>query len=187
MSGVEGSPAFEPDTSCGDCVMCCEWLNIETGEFSKKAGILCSHCTGRGCGIYETRPKICRSFLCGWRVIPALGPDWRPDRSGVMILLVEKNVPPQYDGASTGFNFVVLGGTRAITRPGFAEYLTLLVSRRVAVYFSADSPKTLINEYLAPMAAGRDMEGARKMLLHIYGLHLQQRGIQFPGAVPLPP
>jgi hypothetical protein len=187
MSGAGDEAVFEPDTSCGDCVVCCEWLNIETEEFSKKAGTLCSHCTGSGCGIYQTRPKICRSFLCGWRLIPALGPDWRPDKSGVVMLLVEKDVPPQYDGAITGFNFVVLGGTRTITRPGFAEYLALLVSRKVAVYFSADSPKTLINDYLAPLGARGDMEGVRKMLLHIYGLHLEQRRMQFPDAKPLPP
>jgi hypothetical protein len=188
---MSGEPVFVPDTSCGECVMCCEWLNIEGEEFSKKAGVLCQHCTvgdsGGGCGIYETRPKICRAFFCGWRLIPALGPDWRPDKSKVIIMLVEKNVPPQYDGAMTGFNFVVLGGSQTILRPGFAEYLTLLVSRKVAVYLSADSPKTLINEYLAPLAARGDMEGARKMLLHIYGLHLQQRELQFPGSRPLPP
>jgi hypothetical protein len=55
MSGAaEG--AFELETSCGDCVLCCEWLNVETEEFSKKAGILCSHCSGQGCGIFESRP-----------------------------------------------------------------------------------------------------------------------------------
>ena len=187
MNGMREPPAFEPETSCGECVVCCEWLNIETEEFSKKAGILCQHCTGHGCGIYETRPSICRNFLCGWRVIPALGPDWRPDKSGVIILMVEKDVPPQYTGAMTGFNFVVLGGTETIMRPGFAEYLALLVSRKVAVYLSADTPRTLINEYLAPLAARDDMEAVRKMLLHIYGLHLQQRQTQFPGARPLPP
>ena len=33
-----------------------------------------------------TRPKICREFLCGWLLFPELGDDWRPDRSGVIIL-----------------------------------------------------------------------------------------------------
>ena len=184
---AELPPDFKLETTCGGCVACCEWLNIETEGLSKKAGVLCQHCTGTGCSIHTTAPKLCQEFFCGWRLIPALGPDWRPDRSGVMILLVEKDVPPQYDGAVTGFNFVVLGGSQAILRPGFAEYLALLVSRKVAVYLSADSPKTLINDNLAPLAARGDMDATRKMLLLIYGLHLQQRERLWPGGRALPP
>jgi hypothetical protein len=185
---VSGAPpAFELETSCGECVLCCEWLNVETEEFSKKAGVLCQHCTGGGCGIHATRPTVCRAFFCGWRLISGLGPEWRPDKSRVIIMVVEKDVPPQYVGAVNGLNFVILGGTEAIMRPGFAEYLALLVTRLVAVYLSADSPKTLINEYLAPLAARGDIDGVRKMLLHIYGLHLQQRQMQFPDSKPLPP
>jgi hypothetical protein len=165
----------QPPGSCGECVMCCEWLDIETEGLSKKAGVLCQHCHGGGCGIYETRPVLCRTFFCGWRLVQQLGDDWRPDKSGVMILLVTKDVPRQYSGAETGFNFVVLGGDAAVLRHGFAEYLSLLVSRQVAVYLSADSPKTLINDYLAPLAAANDIDGVRQMLLHIYHLHLEAR------------
>lgn len=168
MSGIA-----EPEGSCGTCVVCCQWLDIETEGLSKKAGVLCQHCVGGGCGIYETRPNLCRGFFCGWRLLPKLGEDWRPDRSGILILSVEKDLPPQYHGAQIGFNFVVLGGEAAITRPGFAEYLSLLVSRKVAVYLSADSPKTLINEYLEPLTA--DIPGTTGMLLHIYGLHLEAK------------
>lgn len=164
---------FEAPGSCGDCVVCCTWLDIETEGLSKKAGILCQHSTGKGCGIHATRPQLCRGFFCGYRLIPALGDQWRPDRCGVMILLVEKNVPAQYTGAGTGFNFVVLGGEAAILRPGFAEYVSLLVSRNVAVYLSADSPKTLINDYLLPLAG--DAAGATQMLLHLYRLHLEAK------------
>jgi hypothetical protein len=174
--------AHEPPGSCGECVMCCEWLDIETEGLSKKAGALCEHCTGGGCGIYQTRPVLCRTFFCGWRLIPQLGPDWRPDRSGVMILLVT-SPPPQFTGAQTGFNFVVLGGDATILKPGFAEYVSQLVSRQVAVYLSADSPKTLINEYLAPLVAARDMAGVARMLIHIYHLHLEARQT---GLVPRP-
>ena len=166
---------FEPPGSCGECVMCCEWLDIETEGLSKKAGVLCAHCTGGGCGIYETRPSLCRGFFCGWRLVPALGPEWRPDKSGVMILLVTEKVPKHYSGAETGFNFVVLGGDAAVLRPGFAEYVALLVSRQVAVYLSADSPKTLVNAFLAPLAAAENIEGVRQMLLHIYHLHLEAK------------
>jgi hypothetical protein len=164
---------FLPQGECGPCVVCCEWLNIETEEFSKKAGILCHHCTGGGCGIYDTRPSVCRGFYCGWRIIPKMGEDWRPDKSGVIILVVEGNYPKQYDGAYTGFNFVVVGGEKAVLRPGFAEYLSQLVRNRVAVFLSADSPKTLINDFLAPLVG--NVEGTRQMLLHLYRLHIEAK------------
>jgi hypothetical protein len=168
------SKGMEVPGSCGDCVMCCQWLDIETTGLSKKAGVLCQHCTGGGCGIYETRPELCRNFFCGWRMVPQLGEAWRPDRSGVIILLV--NDPPKnYPGSKNGYNFVVLGGDASVTRPGFADYIATLVSRRVAVYLSADSPRTLINEYLEPLVAAHDMAGVTAMLLHIYHLHLEAK------------
>jgi hypothetical protein len=104
-----------------------------------------------------------------------------------MILMVTEGVPPQYSGAQTGFNFVVLGGSAAILRPGFAEYLALLASRNVAVYLSADSPRTLINEFLMPLVSANDMDGVRRMLRHIYGLHLEKRKQDWADARPLPP
>lgn len=164
---------FVPQGECGSCVVCCEWLDIETEGLSKKAGILCSHCTGAGCGIYETRPSLCRGFHCGWRIIPKMGEDWRPDKSGVMILIVEKDVPSQYDGANTGFNFVVIGGEKAVLRPGFSEYLSHLAACKIAVYLSANTPKTLINEFLLPLVG--NPAGTRQMLLHLYRLHIEAK------------
>ena len=71
--------------SCGTCVVCCQWLDIESEELSKKAGILCEHCVGSGCGLYETRPQVCRGFDCGYRLISQLGEEWRPDRCGIVV------------------------------------------------------------------------------------------------------
>jgi hypothetical protein len=159
--------------SCGTCVVCCQWLDIESEELSKKAGILCEHCVGSGCGIYETRPQVCRGFFCGYRLISQLGEEWRPDRCGVLIQAVEKNLPPQYTGAQVGFNFIVLGGDAAVLRPGLADYLATLVKRNVAVYLSADSPKTLINEHLRPYV--NDPAAATRILLHLYHLHLEAK------------
>ena len=62
---------------CGDCTVCCHSLRVI--ELDKPAGIYCQHCVpGKGCGIYETRFDICRTFLCGWRQVPQLGDAWRP-------------------------------------------------------------------------------------------------------------
>ncbi|HWY61708.1 MAG TPA: hypothetical protein VNW15_07380 [Rhizomicrobium sp.] len=169
--------------SCGTCTVCCLALRIE--EFGKQAGVMCQHCTGSGCGIYEARYEVCQGFLCGWRVVPKLGEAWRPDRSGVLILLVEKkDIPEEHRAAGDGVQFVILGGEKAIRRPGFAEYVSTLVSREVAVYMSADSPKTLINKYLRVLVAQKNQTGLVEMLLHIYRQHVGLREIN--QWIPLP-
>lgn len=163
---------------CGDCFACCQALPIIQPELNKKAGVLCPHHNGgrHGCTIYETRPTVCRGFLCGWRLVPELGDAWRPDRSGILPVLVEKaDVPENHRAAGDGFNFIVIGGDASVSRPAFADYVRTLVSRGVAVYLSAETPKTLINPYLKKLAAMRDLPGMTAMLLHIYRLHLEQK------------
>ena len=160
---------------CGSCTVCCMALRVI--ELGKEAGPYCRHCIpGKGCGIYETRFEICRTFLCGWRLVPELGDQWRPDRSGILIMTQETaKLPEEYRAQGLGMNFVILGGEKAISHPGFAEYVATLVSRRVAVYLSADTPKTLINRYLEKLAAARDIAAVREMLLHIYRQHVKLR------------
>lgn len=162
------------ENSCGDCVVCCMALRID--EFAKPAGTLCQHCTGTGCGIYETRYETCRGFLCGYRMLPVLGDAWRPNRSGVLITMVEpEKLPEAHRAAGPGMQFVILGGEKAIRRPGFADYVSTLVSRNVAVYMSADSPKTLINQYLVQPVAAKNKDGVLQMLVHIYRKHVELR------------
>jgi hypothetical protein len=163
--------------SCGSCTVCCMALRVI--ELDKEAGSHCRHCLpGKGCGIYETRFEICRGFLCGWRLVPQLGEGWRPDKSGILILTQEVDkLPEGYRTAGPGVNFVILGGEKAILRPGFADYVTTLVRRNVAVYLSADTPKTLINHYLVKQAEYRNIPAVTEMLLHIYHQHVKLRAL----------
>jgi hypothetical protein len=70
--------------SCGGCTLCCKILGVP--EIEKPRGSWCTHCIkGVGCRIYETRPEGCRIFLCGWLTNPRFGPDWKPDRSKIVI------------------------------------------------------------------------------------------------------
>ncbi len=169
------SQALPDSNTCGDCTVCCHSLLVK--ELSKPAGIYCQHCIpGKGCGIYETRFEICRTFLCGWRQVPQLGEPWRPDRSGILMMMQDVDtLPDEHRASGRGINFVILGGEKAIRRPGFAEYVATLVNRNVAVYLSADTPKTLINSFLRPMAAAKNMPAMMEMLLHLYRLHEQIR------------
>jgi hypothetical protein len=168
------NPSLE--TSCGTCTVCCKALRID--EFTKPAGVLCQHCTGSGCGIYETRYEVCRGYMCGYRMLPRLGDAWRPDRSGILIDIMEADkLPEEHRAAGNGMQFIILGGEKAILRPGFAEYVMTLVSRNVAVYMSADSPKTLINKYLRPQVAAKNKVAVLEMLLHLYRQHVGFREI----------
>ncbi len=66
--------------ACGPCTLCCELPPIQ--PLNKPANTLCRHAVRNGgCGIYETRPAVCRAFYCYWTQIPELGgEEWRPDQ-----------------------------------------------------------------------------------------------------------
>lgn len=56
------------DRECGDCNICCTYLRIDELPVKKPQDVACSHLCEKGCGIYETRPNVCRSWYCGWRI-----------------------------------------------------------------------------------------------------------------------
>ena len=73
-----------PGRACGTCTLCCKVYDVPSLE--KPAGTWCRHCKpGRGCGIHETRPQHCRSFYCLWMTQAWLGPEWKPDRSKMVL------------------------------------------------------------------------------------------------------
>ena len=73
-----------PGRSCGTCTLCCKVYDVPV--LDKPAGRWCQHCRpGRGCGIHDSRPQHCRSFNCLWMTAPWLGPDWKPDRSKMVL------------------------------------------------------------------------------------------------------
>jgi hypothetical protein len=82
-----------PGRECGECVACCKILEIEKPELQKPADVLCKHCVGAGCGIYETRPTVCRTWFCLWRRIDQLPDYLRPDRCGVVFSLDQHDPP----------------------------------------------------------------------------------------------
>jgi hypothetical protein len=71
-----------PGRACGSCMMCCKVPTIKDPELEKPPGVWCRHAiAGKGCGIYDSRPGLCRRFYCHWMINPALGPEWKPDRA----------------------------------------------------------------------------------------------------------
>jgi len=68
---------------CGDCNICCTAMNVR--PLNKPAGYRCEHQTPTGCGNYDNRPSVCRTWYCMW-VRDRAGiftDDHRPDRLGV--------------------------------------------------------------------------------------------------------
>ena len=66
---------------CGECTECCTAMAVS--QLSKAAGEPCEHCTGAGCGQYDSRPSQCRAFSCMWLNGTGKERD-RPDRSGMI-------------------------------------------------------------------------------------------------------
>ena len=70
--------------SCGDCSLCCKLMNVP--ELNKPRNVWCQHLViGKGCGIHEARPDVCRGFYCRWTEDPALGPEWKPNKSKMVL------------------------------------------------------------------------------------------------------
>ncbi len=58
--------------------MCCKLYAVP--PMQKAADVWCRECApGRGCKIWENRPKFCADFHCHYILDPNIGPDWRPD------------------------------------------------------------------------------------------------------------
>lgn len=67
---------------CGSCTVCCRLLYLP--ELNKPLGVMCDHCTGIGCGIYEERPQVCRDFRCAYHQAETVNLALRPDHCGVL-------------------------------------------------------------------------------------------------------
>jgi hypothetical protein len=78
---------------CGGCVACCKTLEIHDPQIAKPADTLCKHCSGHGCGIYDTRPPVCRDWYCLWRRDQNLPDHLRPDQCGVIFSIDGEDQP----------------------------------------------------------------------------------------------
>jgi hypothetical protein len=72
------------ERSCGNCDVCCNILEVR--ELNKKSYKNCDYrAEGGGCGIYNDRPSICRTWNCAY--ILGLMPNQealRPNNLGLM-------------------------------------------------------------------------------------------------------
>jgi hypothetical protein len=142
-------------------------LPIREPELQKTSHVLCVHCReGEGCGIYAQRPQVCRDYDCGWRLLPALPEDWRPDRSGIFVDRLrfregaDNEIPAHYDR-----KFMVqllLLRPEAIEDAQLPDVIALFVRANVPVFLGVCGPPgfqnalVFLNEFVRRAVAAGD-------------------------------
>ena len=82
---------------CGTCTKCCEgWLKAKIIGHDMYPGKPCFFVEiGKGCTIYEDRPKDpCKDFLCEWMKIESMPDEFKPENTGVIMHRQENNGNP---------------------------------------------------------------------------------------------
>jgi hypothetical protein len=145
---------------CGDCSVCCTHLVIDTPGFAKAAGVACAHCRSPGCGIYETRHDICRTYRCGWKHAAWLPEAMRPDRSGVVIDFSETDAP----GHDLEARLLAYRDPADFERNPAPDVIASLVEQTVLVQIARPGPigapgaKTIVNGRLAEAVRTRNLD-----------------------------
>ena len=164
---AQGTHELVEGRDCGGCTVCCSLLPIDTPELCKVPGVPCVQLKAHGCGIYETRFPICRTYHCGWRKLAMLDESWRPDLSGV---LVSPHGDARMAGAD-GIEFLVFGGAAALRRPAFVPLVLSLIADGVSAYLAIPGPpahfsaRVLLNPVLGEAAVARDNTAALRVLM----------------------
>ncbi len=146
-----------PGRECGDCVVCCVLFEVQ--ELQKPAGKPCRHLApAGGCGIYETRPQACRVWMCGWRLIPGLPENWRPDLSGILVYQMPCTEPGYGPDA---FVLALTKGADYLADASVLGFIQNMVARRVPLYLTltagrADARAAFLNEMLTPPVQAND-------------------------------
>jgi hypothetical protein len=142
------------EKQCGACSVCCKELMLDLAGSLKLAGVMCPHAAPPfGCGIYATRPEVCRAYFCGWHHLPSLGEEWRPDQSEVLISFRSGPAP---DGKKDGIEFMLTGARAKISWLPLVEYIATLIVDNDPVYLSLpgepgyQSPWVYLND-IAPL------------------------------------
>jgi len=153
-----------PNRTCGSCTACCQYLTIDAPELQVMPGVLCSNCElHKGCTIYGARPQVCRDHMCGWRLFAIFDDEWRPDKIGVLVSVVNGLSPEDY--SQEGLDLLLTHPEIALRAAPFTKFLIRAISARVPLFLSilhsqGNLPtRIFINPYLEEAAAQRDEQG----------------------------
>ena len=166
MSEMEAVPhPLVSGRECGECNVCCVALTIDDPDLRKVQGVRCKNAlSDNSCAIYDARPRMCRSFFCGWRMLKWVKEPLRPDRSGVLIRL-------QVEKASGKLGVVFTLLTRAAAKAeGLAESIAAAIAADIPVYLNVPGPpgytsgQARINEVLEGAVLAHDKEAVLRIL-----------------------
>jgi len=148
--------------SCGDCTLCCKVMAIE--EIAKPAGDWCRHCKpGRGCRIYDSRPAECRAFNCLWLTDGRFGPDWKPNKSKLVLTTsadgLEIRCDPSLPNAWRSEPFH--NGIKRLAASGEAHDVTVLVIAGEKMVLVTPDREFDLGAVGADQRILREMEGKR--------------------------
>ncbi|MFA7261646.1 MAG: hypothetical protein WC068_01380 [Caulobacter sp.] len=147
--------------TCGDCTVCCTVLPIDADGFAKSSGVTCGHCVSAGCAIHPDRPTPCRAFDCGWLQLPMLDDAWRPDRSGILIMADDDDIPARYT-ERPGIKLLLVGERRTSLTLPMLGYVAGLVDGGMPTFIAVPGPpgcffaKAFLNDRLRAAVARRD-------------------------------
>jgi hypothetical protein len=158
-----------PGRDCGDCNVCCVALTIDDPALQKVQGFRCRNTLpDKTCAIYDSRPRTCRVFFCGYRRLKWVKDTLRPDQSDVLVNLQYENKPGETP-VRMGVTFTLLTAA-AVKAEGLAESVAAAVSAGVPVYVQIPGPpgftwaQARIDETLRPAVYARDKAAILRLL-----------------------
>lgn len=147
-----------PARACGDCVACCQVLNIDEPDMVKPADQMCMHCTGKGCGVYDSRPQVCRDWDCVWRRIDSMPMETRPDHLGVLFT-IDRQAEPQTPFDRLYFVARAMDGGEALKKGPTKDVCMMLAHGPLPIFASWADGRQLIYPREELAAAILDPEG----------------------------
>ena len=154
--------------ACGSCNVCCVALTIDDPALRKAQGYRCHNAASdNGCRIYDVRPKSCRTFYCGWRLLRWVKDTLRPDQSDVLVRLVEQ---PDGQGGGTYRVIFTLLTPAGLKADGLAESVAASIAAGIPTFLGVPGPpgytsaEAQINDMLADAVRARDKAGVLALL-----------------------
>ena len=145
LSLPESYFSLVPDRHCGECMVCCEYLSINTSNFKKPADTLCQNCVAdQGCRIYHSRPSVCRTWHCLWRRHPGMPEALRPDKCKAVFSLKVCFEPRQmFENAY--IVCMTLTDPSVFDTPAVSEAIDMFIKEKtLPVWLSYGGSKTLV-------------------------------------------
>lgn len=79
------APELPSRPKCGGCSLCCYVLEVP--DVDTAAWAPCVYQCANGCAIHTSKPAVCKSYGCLWRMGGVKGEEVRPDRLGALYTL----------------------------------------------------------------------------------------------------